>query len=189
MKRVQDCNVAPMCSASPPTTLILVFRCAPARKLTGRLWNTVLPLHQQNRRLHAALRSRSRHAEESSTDHSGSGRPVDCAIYLHPSSDISRDPSQCTDTHSTDFSLCEALKQDAPWISPHTAATTFFCKLGTQTHTKLLQQPNSKDQVVILATSASMHHRMRGLQLQQTTWQNARYRTTRADISVYSPKE
>ena len=65
MKQVQDCNVAPMCSASPPTHLFFpICSCSRSQTDGPPLEHRALSLHQHEWRLHAALRSR--HAEESS---------------------------------------------------------------------------------------------------------------------------
>jgi hypothetical protein len=104
--------------------------------------------------------------------------PVACAIYLRPPSDISRNPSQCTDTYFTDFFLCEAAKQGIAY----TTVPVFLDRIRRRMQNGCCNQA-TRIKLSILATSASMHHRMNGLQPNHMA--NARYRTTRADISVY----
>jgi len=138
------------------------------------------------KRLHAALTLR--HPEETSPAVGPLTVQSTCGFCAHLRTSLAAYLSRCTDTYSTDFSLCEALPSQARYtVGAHTNICSGICRPGTQMHVheKRLLYPGNKDRSCRsrnFCIDASPHERLAANHMA-----NARYRGTRPDISVYSP--
>lgn len=98
------------------------------------------------KRLHAALTLR--HPEETSPAVGPLTVQSTCGFCAHLRTSLAAYLSRCTDTYSTDFSLCEALPSQARYtVGAHTNICSGICRPGTQMHVheKRLLYPGNKD--------------------------------------------